>query len=229
MRHLLLVAFSILVASTGVGAEPVEDEQYDEQYEGLRLLAEQGNEDAQFTLGTMYAYGVRGIKKDQQEAEKWLRKAAEHGSARIQLNLGSLYYDGLLRRDYQEAMKWYRRAAEQGNAAAQVSVGRMYEYAQSVRRDYQEATKWYRKAAEQGYSVAQSNLGHFYFHGMGITQDFIRAHMWFNLSAVAPSLDNGKSARELRDDVATRMTAEQIAQAQEMARHCQHTKFKECD
>ena len=53
--------------------------------------------------------------------------------------------------------------------------------------------------------------------------------MWFNVSAAMLSDDDGTTARGNRDFVASQMTVAQIEKAQEMARRCQDTKFKECD
>ena len=44
----------------------------------LRPLAEQGDADAQFNLGTMYGIGL-GVPQDFAKAVKWYRKAAEQG------------------------------------------------------------------------------------------------------------------------------------------------------
>jgi TPR repeat protein len=131
--------------------------------------------------------------------------------------------------DYQEAVKWYRLAAAQGYAPAQSSLGMAYEKGQGVPRDYQEAVKWYRLAAAQGHQSAQINLGVMYADGTGVRQDFVRAHMWFSLAAAASSGDSGDTAAKNRDGIASKITAEQIAVAQEMARRCQESKLKNCD
>jgi hypothetical protein len=57
----------------------------------------------------------------------------------------------------------------------------------------------------------------------------VRAHMWFTLAAAALSGDSGDTATKNRDRIASKMTAEQIATAQEMARRCQESKLKNCD
>ncbi len=80
----------------------------------FRILAEQGNAEAQFNLGIMYVEG-KGVSKDNTEAVKWYRKAAEQGDAQAQNNLGLMYSEGEgVPEDYMEAVKWYRKAAEQG-------------------------------------------------------------------------------------------------------------------
>ena len=60
-------------------------------------------------------------------------------------------------------------------------------------------------------------------------KDFVRAHMWFNLAAASSSDDSRDTAIENRDRIASEMTAEQIATAEEMARRCQESKLKNCD
>jgi len=42
----------------------------------IRPLADQGNADAQYNLGNMYATG-KGVPKDGSEAAKWFRRAAD--------------------------------------------------------------------------------------------------------------------------------------------------------
>ena len=77
----------------------------------LRLLCEQGNADAQFSLGAMYRNGL-GVPQDYAEAVKWYRKAAEQGHAKAQLFLGNMYFFGQgVSKDYVQAYMWYNLAA----------------------------------------------------------------------------------------------------------------------
>ncbi len=89
--------------------EDYENGNYVKAYEQFRTLAEQGNADAQWDLGTMYANG-QGAPKDYAEAVKWFSKAAEQGLAGAQFNLGIMYYNGTgVPQDYAEAVKWFSR------------------------------------------------------------------------------------------------------------------------
>ena len=161
---------------------------------------------------------------------KWYRIAASREDEWAQTRLGSIYAQGKgVPQDYQEAAKWYRLAAVQGYAPAEYSLGLAYEKGHGVPQDYQEAAKWYRIAAMQGNQLAQINLGVMYVNGTGVPQDFVRAHMWFTLAAAALSGDSGDTATKNRDRIASKMTAEQIASGQEMARRCQESKLKNCD
>lgn len=51
---------------------------YGEALRWYTLSAEQGNPDAEYSLGVMYLNG-QGVRKDLAEALKWLRRAAGHG------------------------------------------------------------------------------------------------------------------------------------------------------
>jgi hypothetical protein len=98
-----------------------------------------------------------------------------------------------------------------------------------VPKDSQEAVRSWQRAAEQGDAEGQYNLGLLYDKGQGVPQDFIRAYMWYHLAAKGLNRDDAMVARKLRDRVASRMSAAQIAKALEMGRRCQQSKFKECD
>ena len=77
-------------------------------------------------------------------------------------------------------------------------------------RNYEEAYKWFRHAADQGHGYAQVNLGFFYRDGEGVQQDYVQAYMWLSLASSSPQKPIGFLS-ELRDSVAKKMTAAQIA------------------
>jgi len=108
--------------------------------------------------------------------------------------------------------------AEQGYPSAQFDLGSAYHNGQGVPQDYQEAIRWYRAAAEQGHSKAQNNLGNMYDKGQGVPQDYVQAHLWYNLAASDLADDDREKAVKNRDSVAEKMTSEQIAEAQRLAR-----------
>lgn len=98
--------------------------------------------------------------------------------------------------------------AEAGDSVAQHMLGMKL-------RSTPRGTMWFRRAAEQGSPSAQYDLGLAYLYGEGgLLQDFVQAYMWFNLAAAG---GYGK-AKEVRGDLVTKMTTEQIAEAQRLAR-----------
>ena len=179
-----------------------------------RRAAGQGYAPGQTDLGFMYEKG-QGVAKNERTAVDWYRKAAEQGYAPAQTNLGIMYeYGQGVVKDYGYAITWYRKAAEQGYALAQSNLGTMYLYGQGVAKDDGQAVIWYQKAADQGNGHSQDVLGSMYYFGQGVPENYVIAHKWFNLAAAR----GAKNAADLRDSVATKMTSEQIAEAQRLAR-----------
>jgi uncharacterized protein len=118
--------------------------------------------------------------------------------------------------NYTEALRLCRPLAEQGEFAAQNVLGSMYLKGRGVSQNDFEAAKWLRKAAEQGdpwSQTAQSVLGTLYEDGHGVPQDVL-AYMWYNLGG----------AEAARDDLAEKMTRDQIAEAQRLTREWKPTK-----
>ena len=80
------------------------------------------------------------------------------------------------------------------------------------------------KKALEFTASAQSNLGRMYGNGEGVLQDNVYAHMWFNIA----SSNGSETARENRDIAAKRMTPNQLAEAQSLARECVKKDYKNC-
>ena len=138
---------------------------------------------AQYELGFRYATG-RGVQRDDAEALRWFRRAAEQEDASAQTYLGFMYVNGRggVQQDDAEALRWFRRAAEQEDASAQTYLGFMYVNGRGVQQDDAEALRWFRQAAEQGNPTAQTNLGVMYENGRGVQQDDAEALRWFPTS-----------------------------------------------
>jgi TPR repeat protein len=156
------------------------------------------------------------------KALKLLRPLAEQGNANAQEILGLAYSGGAgVVEDEDEAVEWYRKAGDQGVEDAQAALGSIYER----QGNYVEAAKWLRKAADQGNEFAQFDLGSLYAVGHGVPQDYALAHMWFNLAAShGEFLSSSQDPSKARDELASKMTPDQIAEAQRMAREWKPTK-----
>jgi TPR repeat protein len=123
-----------------------------------RSLAEQGNAEAQFSLGWMYKKG-KGVIKSLEEAIKWYTKAAEQGYGIAQYNLGIYYIDGEgIPIDYKKALSWWRKSAKQGYPHSEYALGWLYENGYGVKQDTKKALSWYLKADAQGNSKAKERI-----------------------------------------------------------------------
>ena len=108
--------------------------------------------------------------------------------------------------------------------AAPVLAG-PYEDGQAAynRGDYETALRLWLPLAEQGDAIVQFNLGLLYYWGRGglqdSVQDYVEAHKWFNLAAARVNLHAaGNHAAGNRDWLAKKMTPDQLAEAQRLAR-----------
>ena len=117
--------------------------------------------------------------------------------------------------DYAEALKWYLKAADGGNVDAQSNLEALYATAMK---------KW-ETLSEEGNAKAHYNLGKAYAEGAGVIQDTATGHMWFTIAA----LKRYAGAAEGRDNVAKQLTAEQLEKANDRAKRCMASNYKECD
>ena len=89
---------------------------------------------------------------------------------------------------------------------------------------YNEAYDGFVELSKEGSSISQYYLGLMYLSGKGVLQDFRQAHMWLNISS---SLGH-KKARTQLEKLTQKMTADQIAGAQKLARHRVGKIIKKC-
>jgi hypothetical protein len=138
--------------------------------------------------------------------------------------------------DNTQAMAWYRRAADQGNTEAQTALAKMPRGSGVTEADLdaaavgqavtlQPATRAaetpladLRTLAEQGDATSQYGLGVLFADGRGVLQDDVQAHKWLNLAASRAPSDKQAGYAKARDTIAARMTPEQRAEAQRLAR-----------
>jgi TPR repeat protein len=158
-------------------------EEASDQVRDLAAAALAGDAEAQFDLAVAYDYGD-GVRKDDGEAARWYRRAAEQGHPSAQNDLGYLYETGEgVGPDMAEAVRWYRRAAGQGLALAQNNLGLLHQSGKGVERDDGAAAQWFRRAAEQGHHGAQHNLAILYDEGRGVAHNGGEALKWYRLAA----------------------------------------------
>jgi uncharacterized protein len=206
---LLFGLLSIAQADLEAGREAYQNEDYETALAELMPLAEEGDMNAQYFMGLMYANG-HGLPQDPEEAERWFEKFSNQLDVSGKFNLGIMYYQGkAVPQNYQTAISWFKKAAEEGDAEAQFNLGFIYDNGYGMPQDRQEALKWYRQAADQGLLEAQNNLGVMYSEGQGVPRDYVQAYFWFNVA----SKQGDKQAAEAREQLAEHMDKTQLAEA----------------
>jgi len=140
---------------------------------------------------------------------------AKQGQSVAQYHLGLLYANGQgVPKDDAQARQWYEKAAAQGHANAQVNLGSLYDYGRGGPQDFRMAVRWYLRSANQGNDLAQRKLGLLYERGDGVPKDYVQAYMWYKLGAA----NGGTIGAMQRDELAVRMTSDQLAEAKKLAR-----------
>src|ERR1035437_3009760 len=150
----VMCVFLVLVASAM--RLPAQQSDADRKlFEDTKAQAEKGDANAQGALGEIYGLGLYGVAKDEVEAVKWHRKAAEQNEPEAQCNLGGCYYrGGGVAKDEVEAEKWFRKAAEQNYAKAQFNLGVYYARGEGVEEEWQRM-RW---KLRNGFAKPQSRI-----------------------------------------------------------------------
>jgi len=188
--------------------------------------SESGDIEAQRQIGIAYLTG-RDVPRDEAEAARWLRRAAEGGSVEAQTDYGELQlhsettmHEHTRAGTPAEAAVWFRLAAEQGGARAQTHLGTLYANGRGVPRDPAVAFAWFKRAAEQGNPRGQYNVGVALELGDGVKRDLQASKTWYQRAALqgderamlnlALLLIGGRpSARDLEEAYAWLLVAEE--------------------
>ena len=155
---IIFSAWLTLTVGTGCGGK-----KHGSNFESTKAFAEQGDADAQYNLADMYyvgQYKYPKVEKDDKQAIKWFRKAAEQNHPHALYRLGVLYHNGLgVEKDEKEAVKWYRKAAEHNLPEAQTAIGDMYTEGRGVKKDIVMAYAWIALLSPNGKRSKQAIAG----------------------------------------------------------------------
>jgi TPR repeat protein len=136
---------------------------------------------------------------------------ADAGDAKAAYGMGLLYGNGFgVDMNDELALKYYGIAAQQGHADAAFNLAVMHQNGWGVPPSDEVANKWYLVAANKGNTEAQMALGRYYAMDFLDTYDPVKAYKWFDIA----SRLGDYGASEKREFVASRMTPEQLSEAQ---------------
>ena len=154
--------------------------------EGIKYIvkaAEDGNDKAQFYLGSLF-YRGNIIRRDPAKAFFWMEEAAKRGNAEAQYTCGILYLNGDgVPANISKAFYWIYKSAERGHIQAQSRLGLFYLNGQGVHQDMERAFFWLQQAAEKGDTEAQYRLGAIYCRSEATADNKNRAFFWLRKAA----------------------------------------------
>lgn len=147
---------------------------YSRAYNIFITNAREGNPDAEYGLGLMYARG-QGVPKDYSAALSWFQKAHDHGHRGATYFLGKMYVTGIgVAKDSKRAEALFLKCADE-DVRAQYEIGLIYFRNEDVPRDLERSAKWMLRAANNGHAEAQFIMGQFYKAGAGVPKDMDKA------------------------------------------------------
>ena len=142
------------------------------------------------------------MKQDLAQAHSWYLRAASHGNADAENQLGFFAEEGWGEpKNYDEALLWFNKAAEHGSNDAEENIGYMFENGIGVQTDYARAMSWFVEAAAKGNSNAANQIGWMYQHGQGVKPDDARALSWYLLSANQGNIHGKSNVEDLTSDL----------------------------
>jgi TPR repeat protein len=147
-------------------------------------IAQVGDETAQLRVADYYLQGI-GVERSVTEAIKWLRTAAERGSAVAQVELGGL----ILQLDEvggepAEAVALFQQAAARGNIEGEYNLGVCYRRGLGVPADRDRARQLYFGAAVKGNNLAQLALADLLVE-IGDSEALKEAIRWYEEASAA--------------------------------------------
>ncbi len=183
------------------------------------IAANKGDVEAQFYLGLF------------QHNEKMRIMAAEQGGA---AGLRHAAYDSAIGivtpLNVELAIVLYKRAADLGDPEAQYSLAGYYEKGDNIPKDEEKAFDYYLKSAAQGDVTSQFIVYLKYELGDGVGRDLVRAYAWLNIYLASYHEDTTGAKSEIkwkrsnrldelhrRDDLAKKLTPNQLADAQKLS------------
>lgn len=157
-------------------------------------LAEEGDVDAQYTLGLWLSPTVskKGtydyIINDEELAFQWMERAANAGDARAIVELANMYMSSETKKDEKKGFNCYKQGAEMGDKRAHCQLALCYAGGYGVDKNEKEVLSWMSQSANNGYAPAMFELGTMYHQGTcGLPQDIVKAIYWYKKAAKAGS------------------------------------------
>ena len=163
-------------------------------FKAMLRSAEEGDDQAQNRLATMYRDGV-GVETDYCTALTWFKASAEKENREAQRNLGDMISKGLgVERDQTEALRWFTTAAEAGDTTAMSRVANMHKDGVGTKVDKKEALRWFEELADRGNAAARATLAEMILKGDGAEKDEKKA---FDLYMEAAEAGNNTARHKI--------------------------------
>ncbi|MCX7008360.1 MAG: hypothetical protein NTY53_14115 [Kiritimatiellaeota bacterium] len=175
MKHVVTFQICLILSSSALLASAVASFAQDTQREPeLAEKASHGDAAAQLVMAVRYRDG-KGVNKDNVEALRWARMAADRGDAAAMDFVGWMFFKGLGVTRHATIAAGYFKAAADKSAQAAWNLGQCYFGAQGVEQDVPRALELWKKAASMGSGRAAATAAMVYLAGEGVASDSSQA------------------------------------------------------
>jgi SEL1 protein len=146
----------------------------------LSYAARNGDDSAQTSLGEIFYFGIRGIRRDAVKARKYFELSAKQGNERAMAMLGHMYTRGHgVEADNATALSWFEKSIEKDGKTAHAHLGMFYLFGLGVKRNVTKARVHFQHAANGGEAGAMHGLGVMRIKGLGVRRDYKKALQLF--------------------------------------------------
>ncbi len=136
----------------------------------LLKKAQQGDGEAQYTLGCCYHLGIKGFPVNKLAALPWLMRSADQGCSEPLYFLGEFHKHGYayLSPSDSEALRWYLQGAKKNDPDCLCEIGLFYSEGRGgLKRDDRAALWYFNQAWSQKHFASLYYLGLFHEQGRG--------------------------------------------------------------
>jgi len=194
------------------------------------LAAKQGNQPSIEVIEAMFEQGLKAAKSGKYDIalREWA-PLADNGSARAQMNLGTMYSKGDgVDKDAQVALGWYLKAAEQGLLDAQFRVAQMYEDGEGTESKPVKALYWFGRAAKQGDVRSQLIISAALALGEVVPRDAGGALFWAYAAEIEGSQDAEPMVKMLEKAILKKADKSKLQKIKDFVRDCVKKKYEGC-
>jgi TPR repeat protein len=182
IQHLSgLVFLCLLAGCTGTDHSACfiyENNQPQQAFELIEVLAEQGDADAQFLVGRMLELG-EGVDQDIQRGISSYQKAVNQQHSCAMNNLAVRYKTGdHVPKDHSLAFQLTQKAALSQHPVTLTSLGEIFDFGQGTPVNKEMALNYYKQALENGSASALFLIGRLYIERGKTPQEKLQGLIW---------------------------------------------------
>ena len=138
-------------------------------------------------LGQFYEYDHDAIKQDDEQALKYLKRAAKEGYSYALYLLGAFYGRGSeqlnLDPDPEKELHYYERAAAKDEENSIRELARIYyNGTETVEQNYEKSFEYNKRGTELGDGGCMESIAYNYYYGLGTEQNYEKAFQYSKLA-----------------------------------------------